>query len=237
MKKIANLACIALSLLSVGSVFAQDEKPADPFLADQKFNKGNYEAALDDYLSLLDESKSDKYNYNIAICYLNTNINKSKAIAYLEVLTRKPKYDPNAMYLLGRAYHYSYRFDDALKAYNAFKQTGRGNADNLGDVDRQIQYCINAKELMKFPVDVKFENLGANVNSAYADYYPFVPSDESFIIFNTRRPDAGAEVTREDGVYSAAIYISKVTDGAFVKSKNIGPPIAKKEGEQEIIGL
>ena len=44
----------------------------------------------------------------------------------------------------------------------------------------------NAKELMKFPLDVKFENLGPNVNSPYADYYPFVPSDESFIIFKTR---------------------------------------------------
>ena len=47
----------------------------------------------------------------------------------------------------------------------------------------------------------------------------------------------GASVVKEDGTYPAAIYVSKVTDGAFVKSKNIGPPIAKKEGEQEIIGL
>ncbi|MBA3971813.1 MAG: hypothetical protein H0X46_06645, partial [Bacteroidetes bacterium] len=122
---------------------------------------------MEDYLSLLDESKNDKYNYNIAICYLNTNINKTKAIPYLEIMARKPKFDPNAMYLLGRAYHYAYRFDDAIKAYTAFKQTGRGNADNLADVDHQIQFCINAKELMKFPVDVKFENLGANVNSPY----------------------------------------------------------------------
>ena len=237
MKKIISIICIALSLLSVNTIFAQDDKKVDPFLADQKFANGNYEAALDDYLSLLDQSKNDKYNYNIAICYLNTNINKSKAIPYLEILTRKPKYDPNSMYLMGRAYHYAYRFDEAIKAYNSFKQTGRGNADNLADVDRQIQFCINAKELMKFPVSVKFENLGANVNSPYSDYYPFVPSDESFIIFNSRRPDEGAEVAKDDGTYPAAIYISKVTDGAFVKSKNIGPPIAKKEGEQEVIGL
>nr|MBA3970678.1 PD40 domain-containing protein [Bacteroidota bacterium] len=71
----------------------------------------------------------------------------------------------------------------------------------------------------------------------YTDYYPFVPSDESFIIFNSRRPDEGATVAKDDGTYPAAIYISKVIDGAFVKSKNIGPPIAKKDGEQEIIGL
>lgn len=240
MKKNSSIfLCLLLCVVSHFS-FAQEqeEKKIDPFKADQKFINQDYEAALDDYLGLLDaDPKNDKYNYNIAVCYLNTNINKAKAIPYLEILTRKPKFDPNAMYLLGRAYHYAYRFDDAIKAYNAFKQTGRGNADNLADVDRQIQFCINAKELMKFPVDVKFENLGANVNSPYADYYPFVPSDESFIIFNTRRPSEGAEKPKDDGSFPAAIYISKVTDGNFVKAKNIGPPIAKKDGEQEVIGL
>ena len=237
MKKLHPFILLTFILLTSNVIKAQSDKKVDPFLADQKFINGNYEAALEDYLQLLDDSKTDKYNYNIAICYLNTNINKTKAIPYLEILTRKPKFDPNAMYLLGRAYHYGFRFDDAIKAFTSFKQTGRGNADNLGDVDRQIQFCINAKELMKFPLDVKFENLGANVNSPYTDYYPFVPSDESFIMFNTRRPDEGAEVVKEDGTHPAAIYVSKVTDGAFVKSKNIGPPIAKKEGEQEIIGL
>ncbi len=237
MKNVLSFILFVVAILSINNSVAQSDKKVDPFLADQKFNSGNYESALEDYLQLLDDTKSDKYNYNIAICYLNTNINKTKAIPYLEIVTRKPKFDPNAMYLLGRAYHYAYRFDDAIKAFTTFKQTGRGNAANLGDVDRQIQFCINAKELMKFPVDVKFENLGANVNSPYTDYYPFVPSDESFIMFNTRRPDDGAEIVREDGLYPAAIYVSKVTNGAFVKAKNVGPPIAKKEGEQEIIGL
>lgn len=240
MKRLVSIVFTALLLLSTNFTFAQDEdiKKVDPYDADKKFLNGNYELALDDYLSLLDKDpKSDKYNYNIAICYLNTNISKAKAIPYLEILTHKPKYDPNAMYLLARAYHYAFRFDDAIKAFNTFKETGRGNADNLADVDRQVQFCINAKELMKFPLNVTFDNLGPNVNSPYADYYPFVPVDESFIIFNTRRPDEGAEIAKEDGTYPAAIYISKVTDGAFSKAKNIGPPIAKTDGEQEIIGL
>ncbi|MDQ3048601.1 MAG: hypothetical protein M3R27_13715 [Bacteroidota bacterium] len=238
MKNALSLFLSAVLLISSSLVVAQDDKKADPFKADKLFNSGNYEAALDEYLNLLDnDPKNDKYNYNIAVCYLNTNINKGKAVPYLEILTRKPKFDPNSMYLLGRAYHYAFRFDEAIKAYNTFKQTGRGNAANLADVDRQIQFCINAKELMKFPIDVKFDNLGSNVNSPYADYYPFVPSDESFIIFNTRKPTDGAELVKEDGTHPSAIYISKVTEGAFVKAKNIGPPISKNDGEQEVIGL
>jgi hypothetical protein len=239
MKKITTF-LILLSVFSMDQLLAQPEMSSkvDPYSAEQKFLKANYEGALDEYLSLLDnDPKNDKYNYNIAVCYLNTNINKTKAIPYLEIITHKPKYDPNAMYLLGRAYHFAYRLDDAIKAYSAFKQTGRGNTDNLKDVDREIQFCINAKELMKFPLNVKFENLGPNINSPYADYYSFVPDDESFIVFNTKRPNEGAELVKEDGTYPPEIYIAKAKDATYIKSKPIGPPIQTDKGEMEVIGL
>jgi hypothetical protein len=240
MKKKLLFFYLVLSLMTVHSVLAQDQssEKIEPYVAEQKFIKNNYEGALDDYLSLLEQDpKSEKYNYNIAVCYLNTNINKTKAIPYLEKVVSNSQYDPNAMYLLGRAYDYAYRFDDAITAYNKFRRVGKGTAENLKDVERQIQFCINAKELMKFPLDVSYENLGPTVNSAYADYYPYVPSDESFIIFNSRRPDEGAERVKEDGSYPASIYISKVVDGKFEKAKDIGLPIEKNNGEQEVIGL
>lgn len=239
MKKILSLVCVTLMLFLSNYGYAQkDRGKIDPFDAEQKLIQGNFEGALDDYLSLREnDPNNDKYNYNIAICYLNTNINKAKAIPYLETITRKPKFDPNALYLLARSYHYAYRFDDAIKAYTTFKQTGRGNVENLKDVDFQIQYCINAKELMKFPVNVTFENLGANVNSPYADYYPFVPNDESFIIFNSRKPEESSEKLKADGSYAASIYISKESNGIFSKAKIFETPVIKKDGEQEVIGL
>ncbi|MFY9309431.1 MAG: hypothetical protein WAQ28_10335 [Bacteroidia bacterium] len=238
MKKVVSGACIAFSLFLASQALAQGGAKIDPYEAEQKLIQGNFEGALDDYLGLREEDpKNDSYNYNIAICYLNTNINKAKAIPYLETITRKPKYDPNALYLLARAYHYAYRFDDAIKMYTAFKQTGRGNVDNLKDADRQIQFCINAKELIKFPVNVTFENLGPNVNSPYADYYPFVPNDEAFIIYNSRRQEAGDEKAGEDGTYAPAVYISKENSGNFSKAKRFETPIVKKDGQQEVIGL
>ena len=240
MKK--SLLCIILVFIffSNTSIDAQNSSggKVDPFDAEQKLNQGNFEGALEDYLNLLySDPKNDNYNYAIAICYLNSNINKAKAIPYLEIITRKTKFDPNALYLLARAYHYSYRFDDAIKSFTTFKQNARGNVDNLNDVDRQIQYCINAKELLKFPINVTFENLGANVNTPYADYYPFVPNDESFIILNSRKPEEGSEKVREDGSYSASVYISKENNGNFSKAKRFESPIIKKDGEQEVIGL
>ena len=111
--------------------------------------------------------------------------NYEEALSHYLTLLKGEHYDNNALYLLGRAYHYAYRFDDAIRAYNRFKDVGKGTAHNMKDVEKQIQYCFNAKELIKFPVDVNFQNLGKNVNSPYPDYYPFVTADETFMIYNS----------------------------------------------------
>ena len=211
---------------------------ADPAVANQKFIDNNFEGALEEYLQLLEkEPENEKYNYRIGVCYLNTNINRKKAIPYFEALVHNhPRYEPDALYLLGRSYHFAYRFDDALKAYNQFKKDGKGSSGNLKDVDREIQNCYNAKELMKFPLDVTFENLGKNINTQYDDYWPFIPSDESFLVFNSKRPDGGA-VMEMNGDYASGVFVSKVSNGVFTKAKNIGPPINTSEGDEEVIGL
>ena len=210
---------------------------ADPKDAAEKFANNNFEGALDQYLALLEKEPNDKeYNYRAGVCYLNSNINKKKAIPYFEFIIKQSRYEPDAMYLLGRSYTFDYRFDDALKCYNKFKTDGRGSAGNLKDVDREIQNCYNAKELMKYPVDVTFENLGKNINSQYDDYWPFIPSDEGFLVFNSRRPDGGA-VMELNGEYASGIFISKVVNGVFGKAKNIGQPINTSEGDEEVIGL
>ncbi len=208
-----------------------------PELAANKMKMGNYEDALVDFLQLLNEDpKNESYTYNVGVCYLNNNTNKGKAVPYLEIVTRKEKHDPNAEYLLGRAYQYSNRFDDAISVFKKFKQEAKGTVFNLVDADLQIQHCINAKELMKFPVDVLFQNLGANINSEYSDYYPFVTANESFIVYNTKRPEKNAE-KMENGSYNNSIYISRVINGEYMKASPIGSPINAGNNGIEVIGL
>jgi hypothetical protein len=238
--KITLKSIFALLLLSSACLFAQptdDNKNVDSRTAEEKMKWGNYDGALDDFIQLLEKDpKSIKYNYNIGVCYLNSNINKTKAIPYFEIVMRSPNFDPNARYLLGRAYHFAYRFDDAIKSYTAFKEAGKGTPQNLKDVDRQIQECINAKEIMKFPLKVTFENLGPTVNSPFADYYPFIPKDESFIVFNSKRSGTGTEMN-PDGTYPPTVFISAVRNGKFNKAQVVGPPITQGDGNEEVIGL
>lgn len=208
-----------------------------PEKAASKLKQGNYEDALVDYLQLLNlESRNESYNYNVGVCYLNTNNNKAKAIPYLEIVTRKDKYNHEADYLLARAYHFAGRYDDAIKMYENYKVYLSKQSKSNQEVNSQIQYCQNAKELIKFPVDVTFQPLGNNINSEYNEYYPFVTANESVIYFNTTRPEKNAE-KQENGQFGNSIYYSKVVDGQYTKALSLGAPVNAGNSGMEIIGL
>src|ERR1035437_597144 len=201
----------------------------DVKLADDNFKSGNFEGALDEYLVLIKKDPdNEKYNYRIGVCYLNTDIDKTKAITYFEKNQNKTS-ESETKYLIGRAYQYAYRFDEAIKSFNQYKQEKKGSSENMKDADLQVQYCINAKELMKYPVNVSFENLGKNINSEYSDYFPFVPADESFLIFNSKRPEVGGW-QNPDGTWGSSIYFSKVKDGQYTKAKPLGRVINDQNG-------
>lgn len=237
MKKIF-VSVILLCLISLQSVSQSKDVKALSSSAEEKLKSGNYEDALDDYLQLLTlDKKNENYNYNTAVCYLNTNINKAKAVPYLEIVVRNEKHNPNADYLLGRAYQYANRFDDAISSFEKFKKNSKGNDENLREVELQIQHCINAKELIKFPVDVTFHNLGKNINSPFADYYPFVTENEAYMIFNSKRPNSKDAEKGENGQYLNNIYISKVVNGEYMESDLIGEPVSKTNSGTEVIGM
>ena len=224
---------VAGSLLSQNGDVKKQELEADI-----KLKAENYEEALEDYLQLLTiDPKNELYNYNAGVCYLNTNINKAKAVPYLELVIRKEKHNPNADFLLGRAYQYANRYEDAISSFNKFKELAKGNYENLANVEKEIQYSINAKELIKFPVNVIFQSLGTSVNSPFADYYPFVTESESYIVFNSKRPVKKDALKMDNGQYKNSIFISKVENGVYTEAKLIGEPVCEGNSGEEVIGM
>ncbi len=212
----------------------------NPTLAMGYLSAGNYEQALDEYLFLLNQAPNDKtYNYRVGVCFLNTNINKAKAIPYLEKVINLGNFENNTRFLLGRAYHFNYQFDKAIEQYNLYKKGGLGTAATLIEVEKQIEYCYNGKELIKFPMNVKFENLGPKINSLYSDYYPFFNSDESFVMFNSTRPLSQNDESSDPEEYSikSNIYNSQVKQGEFSKAALINESINTLSGTEEIVGL
>ena len=217
-------------------VIKKGKATGDIKVADENFRNGNYAGALDEYLILVSKDPgNEKYNYRIGVCYLNTDIEKTKALSYFEKIKSKTS-EAEIKYLLAKSYQYAYKFDEAINLFNEYLKDKKGSNENLKDAVLEVQFCYNAKELMKYPLNVEFENLGKNINSEYPDYFPFIPGDESFLIFNTKRPEAGA-FQNPDGSWGANIYFSKVKDGQYIKAKPLGRVINSQYGDEEAVGL
>ena len=226
---------IAVILLYSNTIYAQSKtaKFIDPREAKEHFSHNNFLAAIPIYKQLLKaEPTNVEYNQKIGLCYLYTNINKSLAIPYLETASKLDKGDKEVLYHLGLAYQYASRFDDAIKSYNKYK-VGLPMKE-LERIEHQIETCENGIVYVKHPVNVTFQNLGKEINSEFSDYYPFVPADESFIIFTSRRKDNVGGQVEVDGYYSSDIYISTPKDDIWTKPKNMGGTINTRYDEQAV---
>jgi len=223
---IAVITAVILTIisLSINELHAQKRNyqtdPPSEKIARDLMIYGNYISAINEYLLLLKiDSLNFIYNHNIGICYINTDLDRSKAIKYLEYASSNPKADINVWYDLGRAYQYAYRFDDAIAAYNKFKGLSPAKNDNLISPDRQIEMCNNAKSMINNPVSVTFENLGPAINTLYPEYNPYVSRDESFIIFNSRRKGNVGNLEDFDGYNTSDLYITEFKYGEWKKAK------------------
>ena len=203
---------------------------------DYYFN-GNFRAALADFLILLAKDPTDvDLNFYIGASYLESNIDKGKAIPYLEFVVQQEKFPQEAIYQLGRAYMFADRFDEAITTFNKFKDISRGDNDNIISGSRMIEQCFTAKQLIKYPIDATFENLGPNINTPYPEFNPFIPEDESFIVFTSKRPDCLGLQLDSDGYKTSDIFRAREYKGRFRQSRNIGSSV-NTEWYEEVVGI
>ncbi|HNW98829.1 MAG TPA: hypothetical protein PKK00_10510 [Bacteroidales bacterium] len=124
--------------------------------ADEYFKSEEYALAMPLYSQLLSIYPKDvTYNYRFGVCLLFADTRDvEKPLKYLEFASSKDGVDKAVFYYLGMAYHRNYRFTDAIREYNIYKdKASTGVAEKL-DVDRQIEICNNAKSLLKQYSDI-----------------------------------------------------------------------------------
>lgn len=244
------LSITVFSLLFSLNVSAQNtpEYKAKVKSAATLFKDKNYEKALEYYLqldSIVDEDEPE-YRFRIAVCYLNTFIDKTKAIPYL-LDTRNYFYEKgeeeNYYFYLGKAYHLAYRFDEAIMAYDKFIKLVSKRDRRVPKILREIEMCMNGKNLIKNAVEVDIENLGPKVNSKHADYTPVISADESVIIFNSRREGSTGGLMNSygkpdsvNGSYFDDIFVSIKFNESWLKPVSIGSSL-NTPGHDAVIGL
>jgi len=203
-----------------------NEASGDKKIAEEILMAGDYFTALKEYQYLYakDSSNPDFY-FPLGFCYLNTNIDKGKAIPLFEKVVLQKNFDPEALYQLGMAYHIASRFDEAIATYEKYKAKAKGSDKNKITADRCIEMCNNAKELIQHPVNVTFENLGTGVNSPFPDYNPYINKNESILYYTSKRTGNLGGIPDFDGYYTADIFVSENKYGEWSKSKRISSTI------------
>jgi outer membrane protein OmpA-like peptidoglycan-associated protein/tetratricopeptide (TPR) repeat protein len=198
-----------------------------------------FEQALENYL-IAQEFNPDNadLNYQIGYCYLNLQTNRLKALPYLErAKLLNQNMGSEFLYSLGKAYQYSLDFDNAMQVFEAYKATidTLKNADSYAKALKAMDECMVGKELVKKPIRVRIDNLGAGVNTKFPEYSPVLSEDETKLMFTSRRDETtGKMVDAEDSLFFEDIYVTYKIDNEWAPAKNIGKPINTEEHDATI---
>jgi outer membrane protein OmpA-like peptidoglycan-associated protein/tetratricopeptide (TPR) repeat protein len=200
---------------------------------DKQFEQGPmfYKMALYHYFAANQfNPNSALLNFRMGKCYLSSS-NKLKSISFLEkALKLNPDVDAEIHYLLGKAYHLGMQWDKAIAAFKTFQKglnaTDPAEAKLIADADKRIQECTTGKELVKNPVRVFIDNVGAEINTQYSDYAPVISADESVMLFTSRRPTTtGGKMDPAINEYFEDIYMSTKQNDKWTTAVNMGAPI------------
>ncbi len=160
------------------------------------------------------------------------SVQKEKSLDYFRRAWKlDPNVDPDILYFLGQAYHYSEKFDSAILFYDRYnrilaRSLNYEKSKRINEVNRKIFECRNATVYMEHPVDVSIVNLDAKINSEYPDYAPTIDENESIMVFTSRRPgDNINDRVAEDHEYYEEIFVSEKVNGVWTPARNPGPPL------------
>ncbi len=160
--------------------------------------------------------------YEYGLCLANLPGQRDKAIPHLERAVRGGHTE--AHYELAVARHRQQRFDDAVDLLHRYKQLNYRAVKDV-DVDRLVSMAVNAKELVKKPVDVRIQNMGAMINSAAHDYCPLITADGNTMYFTSRREGTTGGLKDPTGQWLEDVYIAKRIDEVWSNAVNAGKPI------------
>lgn len=224
--------CLVSFLMAVLAIPAAAQHPRE---AESAFEDGNYFEAMSMYSALVEkEPDNPEYNQNLGLSYLRTNVAPKKALDYL-LRTEETGNFSEGLYLeIARAYMFNLQYEEALRYVNKFKENGGVNRKTEADYSRLRANCIAAQDLLKYPVDVKFQNLGENINSEYPDYYPFVTKDGKKLVYTSRRKVRPGSRPEFDGYYPSDIYLSYFEAGEWQIASRVNDRINSVYDEQSV---
>ena len=194
-----------------------------------------------DYLDSIKYTSKDFAYYN-GLCVFHTE-NKAGSLPYFIEARKNGVKEHDLPFYLGRSFHFSLKFDSASFYYKYYLSTldtfhhHKHLISRVKEVKRFIENCENGKILIKDSLEVEIEHLSSKVNSQYPDYSPVISSDESVLLFTSRRPNSTGGEIADDNKYHEDIYMSlKDTSGKWMSPLQLGDSV-NSPGHDACIGL
>lgn len=212
------------------------------------------DTALRTFLTLIEwDPGNANVNFKIGQLYLLSSSEKANAVMYLEAATPKAtsKYVPDepsekrspelVYFLLGQAYHLTYRFDEAIAMFEKFaKLVNPRDAERAADIKRRIEISKTAQIYVNSPIKCTITNLGDSINGEFPDYGAVITADESAIYFTSRRfnSETGGNDNRDIyDKYFEDIWVSyKREDSTWTESKPLSTRVNSWYNEA-VIGI
>ena len=233
MKKIIYISVIFI----VSSQFLYSQSKDRINDANYNFENDNYEIAFDLFKKVYRKMKTDPVvNYRMAASLMHINRDRSQAIPWLQFVDTIKDVPVISHLYLGEAYFYAMQFDTSKKLINkALKVYGsQYDTSEVKKAKLYLKWMNNADKLMKKPLSVKFENLGALINTKRNEIFPFVAGDGSFMVYTTNKKYNSDFQVLIYNVYFSHPAPSEV--GYWAKGKSAGSAINTQEDEQ-VVGL
>lgn len=148
------------------------------------YDEKEYLAALPIYDNLFRSHPKEEFvKYVYGRCCLYRSDKHKDALTYLNEIYQKNKKADNIELDLAKAYHYNYKFDDALTHVDLFLANKRTRAEDKPEAQQLRKYILNAKELYAKPTNATITNAGSVLNTDNEEYVPVVSADETIMIF------------------------------------------------------
>ncbi len=230
MKSMTMLKRYAFLILTIAMGMKLYPTHAQAPMFKQFFNDAEYYFFLQDYKEALPlyqklyqlDSTNSNIHYKLGMCYLNIPGLKHKAIPYLEKASRNVnlKYregyyresgaPPQAYFYLGQAYMVNFKFDNALEAFNKFKQTlDVKDIYNLDYVNQQIKACEVSRDFVSRPIALKTEHMDVFPERNKNCNYPVISGNRQVMVFTVKEK------------FYTAIYYTRMVEGRWQAPQNI----------------
>ncbi|TAE68677.1 MAG: hypothetical protein EAZ85_13975 [Bacteroidetes bacterium] len=224
---------------------------------DEALTELNFHDAIENCEAVLKQAPDNiEANFKLGFAYQHS-IHKEKSLSYLLKVYRKdpiyvgnledlmaanPQFVSSLDYFLAVGYHHNNMFREGIKFYEKskryFEAVKKDTKDKdlltllaakIKDTDKRIIECKYGEKAINEPVNAQIENVGGIINSKYSDYAPVISSDETMLVFTSRREGTTGGKKDKDGEFFEDIYICRKNDlGDWTEPKNIGSPVNTK---------